>query len=120
MSGWKLDEGQYEERETSDDELWSAFSSLFSSKSRKDSSYKFGFLKAIIDNLYNIDEHLKLTFDQLFSKFAEIYWNLILKYNLRQKAETNDNRQAYVEQILFSAAKKYGIVEHIPYESLTI
>lgn len=119
MAGFDLKEGTYEEREVSEDELWSVFSCIFSSRSRNDSSYKFGFLKAIIDNLYNVDENLKLSFDQLFSKFAEIYWNLILKYGLRQKARTNDSRKSFIEQILLGAKDKYGIIEIIPYESLS-
>ena len=86
MAGFDLKEGAYEVRNASDDELWSAFACVFSSKSRNDSSYKYGFLKAIIDNLYNVDTDLRLSFDQLFSKFSEIYWNLILKHGLRQKA----------------------------------
>lgn len=119
MGGFVLKEGKYEVRNVSDDELWSAFSCIFSSKSRKDSSYKFGFLKAIIDNLYNVDVELKLSFNQLFSKFSEIYWNLILKHGLRQKVVTNDNRETYLEQILHMAEQKYKILESIPYESLT-
>ena len=55
MAGFELKEGFYEERKVTEDELWSAFSCVFSSRSRNDSSYKFGFLKAIIDNLYNVD-----------------------------------------------------------------
>ena len=119
MAGFDLTEGIYEQKNVSEDELWSAFSCLFSSKSRNDSSYKFGFLKAIIDNLYNVDKELRLTFDQLFAKFAEIYWNLILKYKLRQKAVTNDNRRTYLEQIFYGVVEKYQIYELIPYESLT-
>lgn len=119
MAGFNLKEGVYEKRKVSEDELWSVFSCVFSSRSRNDSSYKFGFLKAIIDNLYNVDENLKLTFDQLFSKFAEIYWNLILKYNLKQKAPTNDNKKSFIEQILLGVKDKYGMVEIIPYESLS-
>ena len=49
MAGFDLKEGMYEERNVSDAELWSAFACVFSSKSRNDSSYKYGFLKAIID-----------------------------------------------------------------------
>lgn len=79
MAGYNLKEGQYEARSVSDDELWSAVSVVFTNKSKNDTSYKFGFLKSIIDNLYNVDSDLKLTFDQLFSKFGEIYWNLVLK-----------------------------------------
>lgn len=119
MSGYDLKEGYYDPREVSDDELWSAFSCVFSSRSRNDSSYKFGFLKSIIDNLYNVDADLKLSFDQLFSKFAEIYWNLILKYDLRQKARTNDNKKSRIEQILLNAKEKYQIIEIIPFESLS-
>ncbi len=103
MAGFDLKEEFYEEREVSEDELWSAFGCVFSSRSRNDSSYKYGFLKAIINNLYNADTNLKLSFNQLFSKFTEIYWNLILKHDLRQKAPTNDNRKSFIEQILLSA-----------------
>lgn len=119
MAGFDLREGTYEARDTSDDELWSAFASLFSSKSKNTSSYKYGFLKAIIENLYNVDDDLKLSFDQLFGKFTETYWNLILKYGLRQKVVINDNRETCLEQILHAAAQKYKILEPVPYESLT-
>ena len=118
MAGFDLKEGQYEKRNVSDDELWSAFACVFSSKSRNDTSYKYGFLKAILDNIYNVDSNLRLSFNQIFRKFGEIYWNLILKYGLRQKMITNDNRETYLEQVLHMAAKKYGILEPIPYENL--
>lgn len=115
MAGFDLKEGRHEERNAPDDELWSAFACVFSSKSRNDSSYKYGFLKAILDNLYNVDINLKLNFDQIFSKFGEIYWNLILKHGLRQKAATNDNRATYLEQVLYSVKENlkmiiYGIM----------
>ena len=119
MAGYNLKEGKYEKRHVSEDELWSALSVVFSSKSVNDTSYKYGFLKAIIDNLYNVDADLRLTFDQLFSKFGEIYWNLVLKYGLRQKSPTKDNRETSIERILHSSAEKYCITEPIPYESLT-
>lgn len=119
MAGYNLKEGKYEERHASDDELWSALSVVFSSKSVNDTSYKFGFLKAIIDNLYNVDENLCLTFDQLFSKFGEIYWNLVLKYGLKQKKPTRDNRETALERVLHYAVETYQITEPIPYESLS-
>ena len=119
MAGYDLNEGTYDKRFVSDEELWSAFAFVFSSKSVNDSSYKYGFLKAIIDNLYNVDEKLKLSFDQLFSKFGEIYWNLILKHGLRQKIVSKTNTKTVLEQILDAAVDKYHIKEPIPYESLT-
>lgn len=118
MAGFELKEGKYVNSLVSDDDLWAALSNIFSAHSKNDSSYKYGFLKSIIENLYNADEDLILSFDQLFSKFAEIYWNLILKYEIRQKAITNDNRQTYLERILFETAKKFNISEGVPFESL--
>ena len=71
-AGFDLKYGEYKKGNLSDDEMWSAFAYLFSSKSVNDTSYKFGFLKAILDNLYNVDNNLTLNFNQLFSKFTEV------------------------------------------------
>ena len=114
MGYFDLAEGHYKEDLINDDEIWGAFSYALSSKSSHSASYKFGFLKAILDNLYDVDSDLRLTFDQLFSKFAEIYWNLILKFNLRQ-GPTNTN----LETILYDAVDRFKISTVIPYESLT-
>ncbi len=119
MAGFDIKEGLYDDREVTDDELWAALSCVFSSRSRNTSSYKYGLLKSIIDNLYNIDDDYSLSFDQLFSKFTEIYWNLILKYRVRQKAKTVDNRNTHLEKILESAVKNYQIPVPIPFENLS-
>ena len=107
MAGFDLKEGFYEDREVSEDELWDAVACVFTSKSKNDASYKFGFLKFILDNLKYVDNDLVLSFDQLFTRFAELYWNLILEYNLRQKAITKDNRKSAIERVLLEAKDKY-------------
>ncbi|AOZ95352.1 HNH endonuclease [Butyrivibrio hungatei] len=117
-AGYQLKKAEYVDRPLSEDEMWSAFAYLFSSKSHNDTSYKYGFLKAIIDNLYNTDDKLKLNFDQLFSKFAEIYWNLVLKHHIKQKNPGKLDRRSRLETILFESQEKYNIIEGIPFESL--
>lgn len=107
MAGFDLKEGMYEDREVSEDELWSAIASVFTPKSKNDASYKFGFLKAILDNLKYVGNDLTMTFDQLFTRFAELYWNLIFEYNLRQKAITKDNRKSAIERVMLEAKDKY-------------
>ena len=119
MAGYDLAEGRYENRTLSDDEMWSAFSNLFSSHSKNSSSYKFGFLKAIMDNLYNVDENLTLTFDQLFGTFTEIYWNLVLKHGIRQQPVMERSNGTYLEQALNLTAVKYAITAEIPFESIS-
>ena len=119
MPGYNLAEGRYENRTLSEDEMWSAFSNLFSSHSKNSSSYKFGFLKAIMDNLYNVDEKLTLTFDQLFGTFTEIYWNLVLKHGIRQQPVSERSNGTYLEQALNVTAAKYLIAANIPFESIS-
>lgn len=82
-AGASLREGYFKEGHLSDDEMWSAFSFLFSSKSKNSASFKYCFHKAILDNLFNTDENLVLTFDQLFSKFDEIHSKLAIKHHVR-------------------------------------
>ena len=119
MPGYNLTEAQYDNRILSDDEMWSAFSNLFSSHSKNSSSYKFGFLKAIMDNLYNVDENLTLTFDQLFGTFTEIYWNLVLKHGIRQQPVSARSNGTYLEQALNATAMTYAITADIPFESIS-
>ena len=119
MPGYNLIEAQYDNRTLSDDEMWSAFSNLFSSHSKNSSSYKFGFLKAVMDNLYNVDENLMLTFDQLFGTFTEIYWNLVLKHGIRQQPISERSNGTYLEQALNATAATYAITADIPFESIS-
>lgn len=64
-AGHDLKYGQYRAGQISDDEMWSAFAYLFSEKSKNSTSYKFGFLKSLLDNLYNTDDELGLKYKPL-------------------------------------------------------
>ena len=119
MAGFDLKEGRYVKRDVTEDELWASLVRVFTTKSRNDVSYKYAFLKSLLDNLNNTDQRLTLTYDQLFKTFTEAYWSLILKYNLRQKAFAKDHRKAAIERVLLDALDKYGDGEYIPFDSLS-
>ena len=116
ITGHDLNEGQYNPRHLNTDEIWQALSTLFTSRSKNSTSYKYGFLKAILDNLYNVDADLVLTFDQLFGKFAEIYWNLVIKYGVEQMP---GSKVSAIETVLTEFVQRNHIVEGVPFESLT-
>lgn len=119
MAGYDLKEESYIQKQLTEDDLWSIFSGMFSSKVSHDTSYKFGFFKSILDSLYNADENLVLTFDQLFYKFTEIYWNLVLKYNLRQKAKTKDGKETSLERVLKEAMDRQEIISDVSFEAVS-
>ena len=117
MGGWNLQEGKFLEGKVSDEELWEAITVLFSYSS-KNTSYKFVFLKSILDNLENADSELVLTFDQLFSTFSQIYWELVVKYGLNQIVPAQNNRESRIAQIFHSAMMEYGLNRYISYNML--
>ncbi len=119
MQGYALKEADYVEKTLTEDEIWAIFGGMFSGRAVHDTSYKYGFFKAVLDSIYNADDNLMLTFDQIFYKFTEIYWNLILKYHLRQKAVTKNGRETILEKILKEAAGQKAGINDICFEALS-
>lgn len=54
MPGWNLREGILTELRVSDDEYWSLFNFVFSDACRKTNTYKFGLIKSISDQIYDV------------------------------------------------------------------
>ena len=79
-----------------------------SSNSHHATTYKYAFFKSIIDNVFNVDleTHL-LSYDNLSSRFTEIYWNLVLYFHLRQEIKTSHHEYTSVEKELFTFCQKY-------------
>lgn len=117
MSGFDLKEGQFADRIVSEEELWRAFNLVFSTKTVNASSYKFVFLKSIIDCLELADHTLQLSFEQIFTRFTETYWILVVKYGIRQAVSTT--RETYMEQILHDYVGKHDGQVSICYSDLT-
>ena len=98
--GYDLKEGTYSKRPLSDDEMWKTVNWLFSTHSINETSYKFLFFKSLIDCLDQVDPKGRISFEQVFSRFTEISWNIVVKYNVRQKAITADHKECVLQQIL--------------------
>jgi len=118
FSGASAKEGKYIDLPFSEDDVMDAINMVFSSNSRKDTSYKFVFLKSITDLLSEVDDRNRLSFDQIFQRFTEIYWPIVVEHNLSQKIGNEDNK-SYVEQILCDAAHTFGITTSLRFSDLT-
>lgn len=117
IAGSALKEGTFLKGKYTEDEIRDAITSVFATSSKKDSSYKFVFLKAIIDCMYNVEDGFKLSFEQLFQRFTEIYWPVVVGYDLHQKVGVDS--LSYVEQILIDAASTYGLGVNSKFTDLT-
>ena len=72
-------------------------------------SYKYAFFKAILDNVFNVDlDSMYLPYEQIALRFTESYWNLVLKYHLRQQIKTSQHEWTSVEKELFDFCDKYA------------
>ena len=115
-AGYLLKEHQIDNNFHSDDELWSAVNNLFSSNARFTTSYKFCFLKSILDNIYNVNEKLELSMVDIFSRFTELYWNLIVKHHLRQMRGGAKNSAIF--SLIESIKAENYVVAEMPFERL--
>ena len=118
---WDSKSGTLNTKTLSDDEYWSLFNYVFVGNAKKTSTYKFALIKAILDNLLNnipTDAGQEILYSILFEKFAESYWNLVVKYNLHQQPPTKEGKTSKIEQIFKEAVAKNPLLENIEFASI--
>ena len=118
VPGWLLKEHQIDNSFHSDDELWSAINNLFNTRTKFRTSYKFCFLKSILDNIYNVNERLELSMIDIFSRFTEIYWNLIVKHHLNQIRPGTSTKSA-IANLINEISVANHVCPEMPFERLT-
>lgn len=122
MPGWNLKSGIIVEENVSEDEYWSLFNFVFSDACRKTNTYKFGLIKSICDQVYDLYEDpvqgFYLPYEKLFSKFTENYWNLVNKYGLKQMSYNGKSEYSKIELIIKEAVKGYSIPESVGFLSV--
>ena len=118
MPGWNLREGILVTENVSDDEYWSLLNYVFSDACRKTNTYKFGLIKSIYDQIYDMYDEgtgYYISYEKLFAKFAENYWNLVNRYKLRQMSYNGKSEYSKIELILKEAVEKYESACHPTY-----
>ena len=119
MAGWNLKNGLITEENVNEERIWSLFNFVFSDSSRKRNSYKFGLIKSLLDNLFNgadTPTGIYYSYEELFSRFAENYWNLIVKYDLRQMRKDKRSTYSKIETIFISAVQSNSVLSTLEFE----
>lgn len=118
MAGWDLNHGVITKKVKSNEEFWGIINNIFSSKSKNTSTYKFCFLKAILDNLFVCDNEYVLEFEQIFKTMSEIYWNLIFHHELKQNTPSIKQEKSKIESIIIQLVDEYNVLPYTTYELL--
>ncbi|QTC41494.1 HNH endonuclease [Bacillus sp. V3] len=111
----KLKVGELKEDYLTDEEIWRIFTVVLSSKSVKSATYKYALIKALIENLYQVNDNFELAYDQLAYSFTKIYWNLIVHHNLTQH---NRGMNARVVSIIQEEQWKHSIPPEMVFDKL--
>ena len=120
--GYEKTSGEIQKFFANEVELWERFNYVFSDSCRKTSTYKYAFIKAILDNLLLAQPSLKgleLSYLLLFSKFAENYWNIVIKHDLKQMRHNGTSKITKLEKVFFSISDKSAISSRIDFECLS-
>lgn len=123
---WQNKSGEAKKNLLTDDEYWRLFNFVFSSQSKKTSTYKFALVKSILDNLFNNNpsgDFQIISYQHIFSKFAECFWNLVVKYHLHQQKPYSDGKSfvlktSKIEQIFDDAIQKNPVLKNIEFNSI--
>ena len=123
MPGWNLKSGILIEDNVSEDEFWSLFNYVFSDACKKTNTYKFGLIKSICDQVYDLSETRNrgyfLSYNKLFLKFTENYWNLVNKYGLKQMSYNGKSEYSKIELIIMKSVEGYSIPESVGFLSVS-
>ena len=120
---WNTQFGTLSNEVVSEDELWSLFNYVFVGSAKKTTTYKFALIKSILDNLFNniqTTNGQEILYTNLFKKFAESYWNLVVKYHLKQKADDTNGTISKIEQIFKETVEKNPILRNIEFNAIKL
>jgi hypothetical protein len=115
--GWKLKDGLYQFEDITENQIWQIFSYIFSTKSANRTSYKFGFLKALIESAFDAAIDGSINLNEIFERFARIYWALIVKYSLVQGDKGTRNKSS-IELIYYRYIEKYKELKICEFDSI--
>lgn len=95
--GYSLKSGKFVDEYISEIRIWNLFNNFFSSKSTKNTAYKFILMKSIIVIVSESEVGQIINYHNLFQIFTELYWQLYIERNLRQSRKS---QKAIAEKIM--------------------
>ena len=109
-AGFDLKEGKYDQTLKSTKEIRENLNLFFENSTVKASTYKYAMFKSIMDCLnLTTNKTYRISFDLLFSRFAEIYWVLVFQHKIPQKPPSINAPETLAERVISRITEKYRI-----------
>ena len=113
--GWDRKEGALGDNAKAD--LLSLVSySLFSGSHT--TTYKYCFLKSILENIYNLDDDLSISFKAVGETFSSVYWNMISVHKIPQMPRGSSTKKSKFEKIVGELILDKPYLDGVYYESI--
>ena len=106
---WNLQAAEMKNPYIMEDDIWKSIHYFFY-HSKTTTTYKYGFFKALLDNVANANDEKEISFEDIFYSFSKIYWNLVVHHQLWQ---SNSRSQVSSVQKIIEAFQQE---HHIPTE----
>lgn len=118
-AGFDLKEGEYDQTLKSSKEIRENLNLFFENSTVKASTYKYAMFKSIMDCLnLTTNKTYRISFDLLFSRFAEIYWVLVFQHKIPQKPPSINAPETLAERVISRITEKYRIRRKTKYADL--
>lgn len=123
-TNWSSDINNTPFLKLTDEDVIRLVNKALSDSAKHTTTYKYAFFKSLLDNIFNVDlDTMFLSYEDIAFRFTEVYWNLVLRYKLRQMRSPNMDKITSVEKSLFAFCDKYNFNYSIketvcPFESL--
>lgn len=117
MEGWKLKEGKLKKEVVTEENLWAIFNNVFSTKSVKRTTYKLFFLKSIIECYIDSEEN-HITYDVIFLKFTEYYWDIFGNFGLINCDKGVRGRKTKAEKIFEEYIREYNNLSELNFHQI--
>ena len=109
-TGADLKEGKYDQTPKSSKEIKAIITRFLENGTNKTSTYKYAMFKSIMDCIcLTTKRTYRISFDLLFSRFAEIYWVLVFKHKIPQKVPSIRTNETLAEKVISTITEKYKI-----------
>lgn len=112
---WNLQVGELQMPYISTAQIWQATHRFFY-MGKTTTTYKYGFIKALLESLASTDTNYAISFDTIFASFTRTYWNLVMHHNLRQ-SNTTKTRSA-VEKTIENFAQQHAIPRNWNFDAI--